>query len=327
MESRNSRTARLSNSAPIESVDAIAMQLRGCCTDMIYLGEGPARFHGALMSHSVWRKADVCFSRAAVLRGISPQHCWSILCASTRSVPLRVGWRLIKDDACCVLGSQTPMTMYLPQNCHAFILSLNSAMLRDHATLSTIDNLPRRGQDEFRILTDEQRALLATCINIVESEDLANSRDPTRSQLQRSHLNQLLQSAALPIFSQFKARPIDSCTKTLRQAAVSRACAYIDAHLNQPITLNNLCVASGVQARTLEYGFAELLEVAPMSYLKSVRLSRTYKDLKASKSVGVSIAKIANRWGFRHMGQFSRDYRLLFNESPSATQARRRFLP
>ena len=36
-----------------------------------------------------------------------------------------------------------------------------------------------------------------------------------------------------------------------------------------------------------------------------------------------SITKVANRWGFWHMGQFASDYRKLFVELPSDTLGRR----
>jgi AraC family ethanolamine operon transcriptional activator len=36
------------------------------------------------------------------------------------------------------------------------------------------------------------------------------------------------------------------------------------------------------------------------------------------------VGQVAGDWGFYHLGQFSRDYRRLFGESPSATLARHR---
>jgi hypothetical protein len=49
-------------------------------------------------------------------------------------------------------------------------------------------------------------------------------------------------------------------------------------------------------------------------------------ELADQKLGGRSVAETARRWRFNHMGQFGRDYRLLFGESPSITLARSREL-
>nr|BFE68907.1 hypothetical protein GCM10020092_022080 [Actinoplanes digitatis] len=49
-------------------------------------------------------------------------------------------------------------------------------------------------------------------------------------------------------------------------------------------------------------------------------MERAHRDLQASDpTTGVTVAMIANRWGFTHLGRFSTDYRAAYGTSPSRT--------
>jgi hypothetical protein len=70
-------------------------------------------------------------------------------------------------------------------------------------------------------------------------------------------------------------------------------------------------------------------QVAVELYLRKdccafVLLCRVRRDLLNIKRPSTSVARTARRWIFTHMGQLSRDYHLLFGESPSSTLARSR---
>ncbi|QKD82467.1 helix-turn-helix domain-containing protein [Thermoleptolyngbya sichuanensis A183] len=110
------------------------------------------------------------------------------------------------------------------------------------------------------------------------------------------------------------------CTHPFRRATlVQEAEAYMLAHLDEPITLEAICKAVKTSKSTLSYGFQEIFGLSPMAYLKSVRLNEVRRALKASDPTQATVLGIANRYGFWHMGHFSRDYRQMFGESPSET--------
>jgi AraC family ethanolamine operon transcriptional activator len=109
---------------------------------------------------------------------------------------------------------------------------------------------------------------------------------------------------------------------TYRIRAVVRAREYIDAHLDQPLSLAKVCAASYASARALEYGFRELYALSPMGYVRCARLSRVRNDLYLSEPRPRAVTQLAMKWGFWHLGQFSRDYRAFFGELPSETLAR-----
>lgn len=104
-----------------------------------------------------------------------------------------------------------------------------------------------------------------------------------------------------------------------RAVIVQQAEDYMLANLDQPLTLEAICIAIKTSKSALSYGFRDIFGLSPMVYLKTVRLNGVRRALKASNPTQATVLGIANRYGFWHMGHFSRDYRHMFGESPSET--------
>lgn len=104
-----------------------------------------------------------------------------------------------------------------------------------------------------------------------------------------------------------------------RRIAVERARDYIARNLTDPIRLSTLSRHAHTQARSLEYGFQEVLGVSPMAYVRATRLQRARHLLRTTAVRTRSISEIALDCGFWHLSQFAMDYKLLFGESPSIT--------
>ena len=58
-----------------------------------------------------------------------------------------------------------------------------------------------------------------------------------------------------------------------------------------------------------------------MAYLRSVRLDSVRGELQAP-GPGTTVAAVAHRWGFAHLGRFTAYYRRRYGESPSQTLRR-----
>lgn len=105
--------------------------------------------------------------------------------------------------------------------------------------------------------------------------------------------------------------------------AVRRAVDYIEMHLSEPITMAALANHVDVSIRSIQQGFREELSTTPMAYIRDRRLERAREDLvDGLPSDGFSVTKVALRWGFNHLGNFSVLYRRRFGESPSETLRR-----
>lgn len=105
-----------------------------------------------------------------------------------------------------------------------------------------------------------------------------------------------------------------------RWQIVAAARAHVLAHPEQPLTVADLCRATGTSRRTLQYSFQAVLNVNPNAFLRSMRLNGVRRMLREAASV----SDAATHWGFWHFGHFARDYRALFGERPSDTHRRHR---
>jgi AraC family ethanolamine operon transcriptional activator len=104
-----------------------------------------------------------------------------------------------------------------------------------------------------------------------------------------------------------------------RDRALRRAKEYLREHARDSITVRDVHRATGVSERTLRYAFLEQFGVSPKTYLMARRLNGVRRQLYHADPSSITIADVANHWGFWHMGQFAADYRRLFGELPSET--------
>ncbi|WP_174718446.1 helix-turn-helix domain-containing protein [Azoarcus sp. DN11] len=112
-------------------------------------------------------------------------------------------------------------------------------------------------------------------------------------------------------------RPAAPCRA--RQLIVDRAREYMRSHIDEPITVADLCTELRVSRRTLQYSFQDILNLNPVSFLRALRLNGVRRELKNADPASRQIADIAARWGFWHLSHFASDYRAMFGELPSET--------
>jgi AraC-like DNA-binding protein len=104
---------------------------------------------------------------------------------------------------------------------------------------------------------------------------------------------------------------------------VAAAVAVLDAAPERPLTAETLAREVNVSARLLQAGFREHLGVSPMQYLRNERLRRVHEDLtQTDPARRPTVAEVAYRWGFTHLGRFASDYRSRYGEYPSQTLRR-----
>lgn len=99
---------------------------------------------------------------------------------------------------------------------------------------------------------------------------------------------------------------------------VKRAREYIHAHADTAITLETLASHAGCGYRTLQIAFNDAFGMSPIAYVKYVRLTLAHNDLCLADN-GVSVRDVAAKWGFTHMGWFSKCYVEQFGVLPSQT--------
>jgi AraC-like DNA-binding protein len=109
---------------------------------------------------------------------------------------------------------------------------------------------------------------------------------------------------------------------------VKRAMDAMQAHPERPFTTTKLAETAAISERWLQQGFQRHAGMSPMAYLRHVRLARAHEELRRSDPGQVTVAEVAYRWGFGHLGRFSASYQAQYGVSPSQTlRAPKRGLP
>ncbi|WP_034815326.1 AraC family transcriptional regulator [Ensifer sp. BR816] len=97
---------------------------------------------------------------------------------------------------------------------------------------------------------------------------------------------------------------------------VKRAVDFMHANLCATISMPDIAQAAGIGVRSLQEGFKRFKGTSPINYLAQLRMEAAHRELVEADQA-LSVADIARKWGFRHMGRFSHDYREIYGCSPS----------
>jgi AraC-like DNA-binding protein len=111
----------------------------------------------------------------------------------------------------------------------------------------------------------------------------------------------------------------DQRERATRPRAVKRAIDAMEAEPDRAFTATSLAAAAGTSVRTLQEGFRQHVGLPPMAYLRRLRLARAHADLRAAEPGEETVASVAHRWGFAHLGRFAAAYRAEYGRSPADT--------
>jgi AraC-like DNA-binding protein len=106
---------------------------------------------------------------------------------------------------------------------------------------------------------------------------------------------------------------------------VRAALEIIEAEPHLPLTVSSLARRSHTSARALQEGFRRHLDMSPIAYLRDVRLRRAHQTLLESDPSIVTVASVANQWGFTNLGRFAAVHAARYGETPVVTLRRSYF--
>lgn len=90
-------------------------------------------------------------------------------------------------------------------------------------------------------------------------------------------------------------------------------------HMDGKISIKSLAKQYQMSEKTLQNSFKVLFGFTPSQFLRQLKLNHVHHELKHLDAKEGTVSKIALKWGFMHMGQFSKYYTELFSENPSQT--------
>ncbi len=90
-------------------------------------------------------------------------------------------------------------------------------------------------------------------------------------------------------------------------------------HMDGNISIGSLAEKYEVSEQTLQNSFKSLFGFTPKLFVRLLKLNIVRYELQEGDPSQITVSKIAQKWGFRHMGRFSAYYTELFGENPSQT--------
>lgn len=104
---------------------------------------------------------------------------------------------------------------------------------------------------------------------------------------------------------------------------VRRAESHIEAHWDQPISIEDLVAVTGASARSLFRTFQQSRGCSPLDFARRLRLENA-RRLLAEAEPGTTVTGVALACGFGDSARFSNDFVRAFGERPSALLNRSR---
>ncbi|MFE4467770.1 helix-turn-helix domain-containing protein [Leifsonia sp. NPDC056824] len=128
------------------------------------------------------------------------------------------------------------------------------------------------------------------------------------NELIRSSAFRLLSVSALEVFRLDGDRAALRASAERRQRIYRSAVEFFREYASLPITIEDAAEAIGASVSELVEAFHALHpeQCSPTLYLRSVRLGAAFADLRAAApTTGVTVAQVAQRWGFPSARQFA----------------------
>ena len=100
---------------------------------------------------------------------------------------------------------------------------------------------------------------------------------------------------------------------------VRQAVEFMHAFAHTPITTTDVAEHVGLSVRGLQQAFQRQVGTAPNALLRGIRLDRVHEELQRASAAETTVASVAVRWGFAHLGRFSAAYAARFGQYPRDT--------
>lgn len=219
-----------------------------------------------------------------------------------------------------VLNPDLPLRFDYGDDCSHLVVCIGAAELERHcARLLGNEGAPR--PIRFRLGMDLHSAAgqhwMRLATHLVREATLSAADGPfIGSQLTAAPLEQLVMTALLVAQPHNHSAALLQPVAAAAPRALASAEAYMEAHADQPLTPADLARAAGVSERALFRAFKQHRGQSPMDRLRTLRLERVHRELRAGTPGLVSVTEVALRWGFSHLGHFGQAYRRRFGETP-----------
>lgn len=142
------------------------------------------------------------------------------------------------------------------------------------------------------------------------------SKIASRHVLVRKNLEQLLIAGMLLQLPNNFSEKLCASGRQAEPKTVRRAVAFMEEHLDQPITISEVTAHIGVSMRGLQLAFQKCYGCSPARWLRERRLELAHAGLVSGET---TVTEVAFAWGFNDLSAFAKLYRERFKCLPSET--------
>ena len=221
-----------------------------------------------------------------------------------RCVPNRLSWLLLGGEVLQLIAGSPRIAALVIQVPEKLLLGECKKQGMPHPdVLSLADTLP--GNEALLLACSQQLLLQAK-----QPESTARARMAAPLEASMLYLLASLVGDAQP------GRQLG--TDDPQTLHVDNAMAYMEHHMGEAITLQNLCKACHISARTLQVAFQAVRGRTPLQALQEIRLTQLKQLLVGRRDIREACTQV----GLPPSGRMAANYKQLFGELPSQTRLR-----
>jgi AraC-like DNA-binding protein len=237
---------------------------------------------------------------------------------------MRVGANEIVSPAgtLCVINPHQPFNSRLSADHQQLTVCISGALLRQQLNHQGAAGLAHP-LEFLPVLTSalDQAATLTNVVKTLCSELCRQSTAISRPPIAR-HFEQVVAElllAEVPNNHMSAPEQFDGPVPAYLQGALR----FMQAHVNERISIEDIARAVSVTPRALQVAFRRHLGVTPSSYLRNARLDLAHHALSADETHRLKLSSVAQDHGFANASKFSRRFRERFGQNPSGITRRR----
>lgn len=140
--------------------------------------------------------------------------------------------------------------------------------------------------------------------------------EDVRKQYSRTLIELLVQSAPHNYSEALRAKDVHASPWHVR-----RAQEFVEAHLAEIHSVEDIAASIGVTSRTLQNGFKQALNMTPAEYVRRARVQALHRALLAANA-DQSVTSLMLAVGIANFGRYAQYYRQLIGVTPSETLRR-----
>ena len=251
-------------------------------------------------------------------KGVSPKDMWSFVILGKESSMFNFNHQMTQSTSTMLIyspghiinavstsGFEIYVLSVEPTHLHKIAASLGLTEIEEK--LNKIDRV-ELDEEQANSLREQLQNILTSVSRMEEKVSTAQEREIFLKLLPTQFFKALHRHMDCAPLKVFKSKHL----------SYMEARAYMHTNLHQPITIDEIAKKFDITERTLRNHFQEELGISPKQYLNTIRLQRVRNELK-NKKKKVNIEAVVRKYGFHHMGQFSKRYKDFFGELPSET--------